>query len=126
MNGNLVRRITKDDEGNVVSLLLDGMDLAAEEFESLGQIEHLQRISFRRTNISSADLKHLRGLKELVMLNLCSTEVKDEVIGELVQLPALRTLCLGDVAITPGAIELLKDEFHAQNRKLSLGYSPRE
>ena len=125
-NGNLHRRVVTDDEGNVVHLLLDNMQFTTEEFRALGRIEHLERISFRRTNVSAADLKELRGLKELVMLNLCSTELTDDAIGELVQLPALRTLCMADVPMTPEAIELLKKEFDAQDRKLSLGYSLRK
>jgi hypothetical protein len=125
-NGNLHRRIATDDEGNVIHLLLDNMQFTTEEFRALGRIEHLQRISFRRTNLSAADLKELRGLKELVMLNLCSTDLADDAIAELVLLPALRTICMGDVPISPEAVELLKKEFDAQDRKLSLGYSQRE
>jgi hypothetical protein len=125
-NGNLDRRIATDDEGNVIHLLLDNMQFTTQEFRALGRIEHLQRISFRRTNVSVGDLRELRGLKELVMLNLCSTELTDDAIAELVLLPALRTICMGDVPISPEAVELLKKEFDAQDRKLSLGYSQRK
>jgi hypothetical protein len=79
-----------------------------------------------RTNVTNADLRQLRGLPYLESLNLTSTEVSDEAVYEIMNFDSLRTLCLGNVAITPVAVARLKEHFGAHKRKLALGYSQRK
>jgi hypothetical protein len=119
-------RVVRDDDGHVTSLRLDGMRLSEDEFKALGKMTALRTLALNGTNITDADLAHLQSLVNLQGLMLNRTEVTDAAVDEFVKLPALRTLCLGSVRITPEAIERLQEQFAAQKRRLSLGYSPRE
>ena len=59
-------------------------------------------------------------------VNLTSTDVTDAAIDEILLLPSVRTLCLGNVAVTPEAIGRLKQYFKDHDRKLSLGYTQKK
>jgi hypothetical protein len=125
-NGKPIPRIYRDTEGNVDSLRVSGMKLSADDFGAIGTIRTLRVLDLSRTNVTNADLRQLRRLPHLVCLKLSSTEISDEAIDEIMKFDSLRTLCLGDVAITPGAVARLKEHFDAQHRRLALGYSPRK
>ena len=53
-------------------------------------------------------------------------EVSDAAIDDILKLESLRSLCLGNVAITREAVDRLKEHFRAHERQLSLGYSKRK
>jgi hypothetical protein len=59
-------------------------------------------------------------------LNLTSTEVTDAAVDEIMKLESLRSLCLGNVAVTPEAVARLKEHFRTHKRRLSLGYYQRK
>jgi len=118
-------RIEKDPEGNVLRLRLDGMTLSADEFAALGRLKTLRGLTLNKTNVTTADLRRLQPLERLEGMQLNSTELGDDAMSELVKFPALRWVCLGNVAITPEAIARLKDDFQSADRRLSLGYSQR-
>ena len=119
-------RTEKDAEGNVTGLRLDTMTLSAEEFAALSRLTTLRYLTLNKTNVTTADLRGLTGLTRLEGLQLNSTELGDDAMAELVKFPALRSVCLGDVAISPEAVKRLKDDFLSVDRRLSLGYSPRK
>jgi len=121
INGRPHERVQRD-AGEVVSLSLDGMRLAADDFRLIGSLPSLRRLSLLRSNVTDKDLAQLRGLTKLEGIVLTNTEVSDKAIDELARLPALRSCCLGNVRITPAGIEKLKTHFP----KLSLGYSERK
>lgn len=120
VNGKPDPRVAKE-EGNIVWLRLDGMQLSPDDFRLLGKIPTLRRLSLYRTNVTDKDLAQLRGLTKLEGLVLTNTEVTDQAIDELNRLPALRSCCLGNVLITPAGINKLKEQFP----RLSLGYYQR-
>ena len=124
--GNPIPRIYRDIEGNVDSLRVSGMKLSADDFAAIGTIRTLRVLDLSRTNVANADLRQLRRLSHLVCLKLSSTEVTDEAVDEIMKFDSLRTLCLGNVAITPGAVARLKEHFGTHNRRLALGYSQRK
>lgn len=120
--GGTAERLKKDANGDVIRLRLDGMQLSAEDFRAIGEIESLQSLSLRHTNVADADLRCLRRLKNLRGLVLSSTGLSDAAIDEVIRLDGLRSTCLGDVLITPAAVDRLK----AAKPKLAIGYSQRE
>ena len=119
-------RIEKDPEGNVVQLRLDSMTLSADEFAALGKLKTLRYLALNKTNVTTGDLRRLQTLERLEGMQLNSTELGDDAMSELVKFPALRSVCLGNVAITPEAIARLKDDFQSADRRLGLGYSQRK
>jgi hypothetical protein len=119
-------RVEKDAEGNITWLRLDAMTLSAEEFTALSRLTTLRYLTLNKTNVTAANLRGLSGLTRLEGLQLNSTELGDDAMAELVKLPALRSVCLGNVAISPEAIKRLKDDFQSADRRLSLGYSQRK
>lgn len=120
--GGTSERVKKDANGDVIQLRLDGMNLTAEDFRTIGDLESLLSLSLRHTNVANEDLRCLRGLKNLRGLVLSSTEVSDAAIDEVVRLDGLRSTCLGDVLITPDAVGRLK----AAKPKLAIGYTQRK
>jgi hypothetical protein len=116
------QRIERNDDGEVIRLHLNHMQLAPEDFAAMGKITTLQGISLVGTNVTDEDLKQLRGLTGLKSISLTNTEVTDEAITELKLHPEMRTMCLGNVKITPAGIADLKARFP----KLLLGYTQRK
>jgi uncharacterized protein YjbI with pentapeptide repeats len=125
-HGEVVERVVRDDEGNVIRLVLRGMQLTQEDFAAIARITTLRSLVFYQTNLTDADLQQICHLPNLTGLNLCSTEITDAAIDEIIQFPALRSLCLGNVTVTPAAVARLKDYFEANNRDLALGYAQRK
>jgi hypothetical protein len=119
-------RIEKDPEGNIVRLRLDGMTLSADEFAAVGRMATLRSVTLNKTNVTAADLRRFVGLARLEGMQLNSTELGDDAVSELDKFPALRWVCLGNVAIGPAAIDRLKDDFKSADRRLGLGYSQRK
>jgi hypothetical protein len=118
-------RIERDASGNVEKLWLNGMQLSADDFATLGRLKTIRQLTLYRTNVTNADLRSLRALPHLEGLNLTSTEITDAGIDEIIKLESLRSLCLGNVAVAPEAVAKLKEHFRSQGRRLSLGYSQR-
>lgn len=125
-NGTPIPRIKRDADGNVETLQLDGIQLTAEDFATIGRFRTLRFLGLQRTNVTNADLRKLRELPHLKGLSLTNTEISDVAIDEIVKFESLRSLCLGNVAVTPEAVARLKAHFRDQERLLSLGYSQRK
>jgi hypothetical protein len=125
-DGTLQNRVEKDDAGHVTRLVLDEMQLTADDFAEIGKLEHLRRISLFRTSTTDADLKQLQKCRALQGVVLTSTEVTDAAINSLLELQQLQSVCLGDVRISPEAIARLKAETSKRDQRLSLGYSQRK
>jgi hypothetical protein len=123
--GHSIPRVQRNADGNVDKLHLNGMQLSAEDFAAIGRLKTLRFLTLYRTNVTNADLRLLCELP-LEGLNLTSTEVSDAAIDEILKLESLRSLCLGNVAITRDAVDRLKEDFfRAHEKRLSLGYSQR-
>lgn len=124
--GKPIPRIERDDEGKPSRLLLNGMTLTADDFAAIGRLKSLRSVNLYKTNVTDADLHHLRELPQLRGLNLTSTEITDAAIDEIVKFESLKSLCLGDVAVSREAVDRLKDQFRIRERRLSLGYTRRK
>jgi hypothetical protein len=122
-----IPRIERDANGNVRTLRLNEMQLSADEFAAIGRIKTLRVLVLFRTNASDENLRQLRGLPHLEGLNLSSTEITDAAVDEIIKFKTLRSLCLGNVAVTPKAVARLKEHFRTQEKRgLSLGYYQRK
>lgn len=113
-------RIERDEQGEVIRLHLDRIELTAEDYSALAHLPNLKYLSLRGTVTKSDDLAPLAALPRLEYLVLTETAIDDNVLPHLLALPALRTMCLLNVAISPDMVRELK----RQKPKLSLGYSP--
>jgi hypothetical protein len=122
VNGKLVDRIQKDGEGNVIRLQLNEMQLSAKDFEALGGLSTLRSLSLYRTNVTNEDLRCIRDLPHLEFLVLTSTDVSDGAIEHIKRMRNLRTVCAGNVLITPDAVAKLKKD----RPRLVIGYSQRK
>jgi hypothetical protein len=100
-DGKPLPRVLRDAEGNVQRLRLSGMQLSEGEFAAIGRIKTLRFLDLYRTNVTDANLRQLRELSRVEGLNLTATEVTDAAVDELMKFESLRTLCLGNVAVTP-------------------------
>ena len=118
------KRVVRDKEKNVVRLFLHGMKLSPEEFADLCALKHLQTLNLCRSNVSDADLVHLRQCTNLTHLNLSSTEVTDVAIDTILEIENLKTLCLLDVNISLAGIDKLMQR--NQNRQVPLVWSYRQ
>jgi hypothetical protein len=125
-DGQLQPRVSRDAMGHVTRLLLNDMKISQEEVAELGTLEYLSSLVLFRTNITVADLAHLKTCKNLAHLNLTSTEVTDRAIDTILEFKALKTVCLGNVNITPVSIEKLKQWNRTTDQGLKWGYSQRK
>lgn len=124
--GNTVSRIERNAAGEITMLRLDDMTLLEEDCEAIGRIESLERLVLFRCPVTDADLDRIGELPNLQSLNLTSTEISDASLSEFASgYPQLHYLCLGNVAVSPEAVERMQREFEAHERELSLGYSRR-
>lgn len=120
--GKVVNRVEQDQNGHVIRLVLNDLQLSQEEIQELGELEHLRQLILFRTNLRDPDLKHLSRCRNLESLNLTGTEVTDNAVDSLLKFEKLKYLCLGDVNISPEAIAQLKSHVHARGQDLKLGY----
>ena len=121
--GKPLSRIERDAEGKVKTLRLDEMQLSADEFAVVGRMETLRVLVLFRTNVTDENLRQLRALPQLEGLNLSSTEITDAAVDEIIQFKSLRSLCLGNVKVSPEPVVRLKEYFRThEKRRLSLGY----
>ena len=125
--GKPLSRIERDADGKVKTLRLDEMQLSADEFAALGRMESLRVLVLFRTNVTDENLRQLRALPQLDGLNLSSTEITDAAVEEIIQFKSLRSLCLGNVKVTPEPVVRLKQHFRThEKRRLSVGYYQRK
>ena len=128
-DGKVVPRVERDTLGNVVGLRLNGMELNHDEVAELGRLEYLRRLSLFRTKVFDRDVAQLKGCRNLEHLNLTGTEITDDAIDTIVNLRMLKTVCLGNVNVSPEALEKLKEVNRSRDRdgseSLRWGYSQR-
>lgn len=126
----VVQRVERDTEGNVIRLRLNEIQLTEEDVEQLGRLEHLRCLVLFRTNVSDRDIARLERCQRLEHLNLTSTDITDDAIDTILKFKRLKSLCLGNVNITPDAVERLKELNRSRNRdgddRLRWGYSQRK
>jgi hypothetical protein len=121
VNGQPAARVEKDEEGNIIRLRLDGMRLTQDDFRAVGKITSLRWLSLRGTNVAGDDLDHLQNLHRLENVVLTATGVTDEAVAGIAAITSLRSVCLGNVPMTPEAVHRLKK----LRPRLAIGYYQR-
>ena len=127
-HGVLVPRVVRDEEGHVTRLVLNDFKLSPEDVADLGKLEHLRAVVLFRTGFTDGDLEMLTACRKLRHLNLTSTEVTDDAIDSILKFENLESLCVGDVRISPAAMEKLRERNRNQTsgKQLRWGYQQRE
>jgi hypothetical protein len=125
-DGSAVSRVERNTAGDPTGLLLNDMQLTPAEVADFGRLPELRRVVLFRTNVGDGDLKHLAKCPHLEGLNLVGTGVTDEAVPALLELKALKYLCLGDVRMSPEAVAKLKEGFRARGQSVRVGYSRRK
>ncbi len=124
--GAIIRRVEKDESGNVIRLVLKEMTLTAEQMADLGKLSHLRRLDLYQSNFGDAGMSHLKRCSKLESLVLTKTEITDSSLEALLELKQLKYLCLGSVRVSPTAAKQLSDQAHARGQDLRMGYSQRK
>lgn len=101
--------LLKDDRGNVTDLNLSYMDLADKQWQSVGELQHLDVIYLEHLTIGGELIgdHHLGVLVELPALraiDLDGTAITDAAMDHLVKLRALKNLSIAHTAIGDDAI----------------------
>jgi hypothetical protein len=118
----VVSRIERNADGAIIRLRMDEFQFVEADWLAIKQIDTLQSIQLRKSNVRNDDLVHLKALPNLRGMVLNSTNVTDDAIGHIAAIPDLRSVCLGDVLITPEGLANLK----LMRPKLGIGYSSRK
>ncbi len=111
-------RITRNEDGEIVTLLLDGVRLEPGDLDVVRRLVHLERLSLNATSITDEQLATLDCLPRLQGLQLNRTEIGDDGVASLANFPELKSVCLGGVRATRPAVNALKRE----RPRLALGY----
>lgn len=64
-SGEVIRRVEKDENGNVIRLVLKDMTLSEDQMADLGNLPHLRRLDLYRSNFSDAGMPHLKRCTKL-------------------------------------------------------------
>lgn len=96
-------------------LKLTGCRIAPERFGELAGLKHLTRLHLERSNVSDADLVHLKQLEHLEYLNLYGTGVTDAGLTALAELKSLRSLFLWQTGVTPEGVRALQQRIPSLN-----------
>jgi hypothetical protein len=115
---NPVERIKRNEDGEIVTLLLDGVHLEPSDLEIVWRLDHLERLSLNATSITDEQLAALTRLPRLQGLQLNRTGIGNEGVAKLATFPKLKSVCLGGVRATNVAVQALKRE----RPRLSIGY----
>jgi hypothetical protein len=124
-DGTVVSRVKRDTAGQVTGLQLNEMQLSREEIEELGRQPELRRLVLYRTNFDDLGLKSLVKCTHLESLNLTGTAISDDALEDIAGFKSLKYLCLGDVNVSPEAVDALKARFRSRKQEVRLGYSQR-
>ncbi|MDZ7605421.1 MAG: c-type cytochrome domain-containing protein [Cyclobacteriaceae bacterium] len=105
---NMVEILTELIKTNaqLIWLSMDFQNLDESDWESLGQLTALRKLSLRETNFSDMQMSHLKSLPQLVYLNLSGTHVSD--LSALENLPKLHTIYLYQTNANHATIQQLK------------------
>lgn len=121
INGRPIPRVARHADGSVARVELRDLQLTHDEWKTLAALPRLEQLRANSSNIADEDVAAFSASKTLKSVNLSGTEVSDQVVNSLGQMPVLDYLCLGSVRITPPAVARLK----SLHPKLKLGYYER-
>ncbi|MCC6419073.1 MAG: protein kinase [Gemmataceae bacterium] len=84
------------------------VEISNEGLKAVGRLPELQALGlYGVERVSDAGVNHLRGLKQLHLLDLAHTRLGDEGLKPLANLSNLRTLYLGNTRVTDAGVDTL-------------------
>lgn len=94
--------------GSIHTLVLDELTVATEQFEHVGRLTGLVKLSLRNAKIQDAAFDKLSGLKKLSELDISMATVGDEAMKGISALPAISTLDISMTEISSASFPLLE------------------
>lgn len=94
-------------EPSLVWLNLSGTAVTDEGLSKLAKFTQLRRLNLSLTGITAAGMRHLAGLKNLVVLNLYGSKVGDGAEEAIAALPSLKRIYLWQSAFTADGCSVL-------------------
>jgi Leucine-rich repeat (LRR) protein len=95
----------------LVFLYLDDQNLSVRDWETIGQLSNLRKLSVSGTNLNEATIMHLGNLNKLVYLNLVGTEISTEGLLALSGLDQLKYLYLYQTGLSSKAFMDIASKF---------------
>jgi len=95
----------------IVWLKLSYLSISAESFEILGQFPNLTRLILEGTAFGDPDVKSLKSLKHLQILNLVATQLTDNGLDELGQVKSLQKVYLWQSKVSLGKLKEMQLNF---------------
>jgi hypothetical protein len=98
---------SRNAQGEIVALRLEGIKLAKDDFGLIGRLRELETLDLSRSNVTDVDLQRLGGLPKLRELKLWDTRLDGSGLAHLGALGRLERLELGDTKVTDDALQHL-------------------
>jgi len=95
----------------IVWLKLSSLSISPESFEILGQFPNLTRLILEGTAFGDPDVKSLKSLKHLQILNLVATQLTDNGLDELGQVKSLQKVYLWQSKVSLGKLKEMQLNF---------------
>jgi len=121
LSANFVNVLNEDLSEAILSLLdineqlvflsLDGQSIAEHDWETIGQLSNLRKLSVSGTNLGEARVTHLENLNELVYLNLVGANISQEGLLALSGLDHLKYLYLYQTGLSSKDIADIASKF---------------
>jgi hypothetical protein len=92
-------------KAQLIWLNMDFQSLTESDWQSLGQLTALRKLSLKETNFNDEQMDYLKSLPQLVHLNLSGTQISD--LSALENLPNLQALYLYNSKVATRGIEQL-------------------
>ena len=103
---NCNAQVTRNDQGQVVTVnLIDG-SLTDAEVEHVAALNSLETLYLDGTDVTDSGLERLAGLPRLGTIGLSETQITDTGIRHLLELPQLHTLDLPNQITDSGLLQL--------------------
>ncbi|MCC7376529.1 MAG: hypothetical protein IT581_17855 [Verrucomicrobiales bacterium] len=95
--------------GVIVEVVLNSCRIVDTDLRGLRGLQEITDLSFERTPIGDAGLKHVAELHRLEWLNLFLTQVSDDGLAHLKKLRRLERLPIGGTRVTDAGLKTLSD-----------------
>ncbi len=104
----------------LMNQIIDDRSFDDRDLAMLSNLENLEVLNVRYTNVTDKGLSALSNMKKLKELRLSSTQVKGPGLKYLKSLPNLQALSLSLLSISPGGLSTLPEFKHLTDLHISL------
>jgi hypothetical protein len=102
-----VPRHSRNEQGEIISLRLEGVNLQKDDFALIGRLRELEMLDLNRSNVTDDDLRPLGGLPKLRELKLWGTRIDGSGLEHLGGLERLERLELRSDTVTDDSLRHL-------------------